>query len=121
MSDDEPGRNPFEDALRGLARDLQRSIDQVSATDWEAFARAGGLDPDRARDWVDQAGTWLRAQMEGAAPARPPATREEDPLRHAGPHPLDVPTAEQGVALAALESGRWTIEPGTEALTSHGD
>jgi hypothetical protein len=31
----------------------------------------------------------------------------------AGPHPLAMPTAEQGAALAALESGRWKIESGT--------
>jgi hypothetical protein len=35
--------------------------------------------------------------------------------RDAEPHPLDVPTREQGVALAALDSGRWTLEPGTTA------
>ena len=34
-------------------------------------------------------------------------------MHHAAPHPLATPTAEQGVALAALESGRWRIESGT--------
>src|SRR3954451_15468338 len=118
MSDEQP-TNPFEDALRAMARDLQRSIDQVSSTDWEALARANGLDPDRAREWIDQAGTWLRGHVDPAAPRTP--ARTGDPLAHAGPHPLDVPTEEQGLALAALESGRWTIEPGTSALTGHGD
>ena len=47
--------------------------------------------------------------------------RWEDPLRGAGPDPLDAPTDEQGRALAALDSGRWTVEPGTSALSSHGD
>ena len=32
-----------------------------------------------------------------------------------------MPTDEQGRALAALDSGRWTVEPGTSALSSHGD
>ena len=32
-----------------------------------------------------------------------------------------MPTAEQGRALAALDSGRWSVEPGTSALASHGD
>jgi len=45
----------------------------------------------------------------------------EDPLRGAGPHPLDLPTEEQGLALAALDSGRWVIEPGTGALSAHGE
>ena len=31
-----------------------------------------------------------------------------------------MPTAEQGIALAALDSGRWTIEPGTTALSVSG-
>lgn len=34
---------------------------------------------------------------------------------------MDPPTEEQGLALAALDSGRWTIEPGTEALGVRGD
>jgi hypothetical protein len=45
----------------------------------------------------------------------------DDPLRHAGPHPLDLPTTEQGAALAALESGRWRVEPGTATLGVHGE
>jgi hypothetical protein len=44
-----------------------------------------------------------------------------DPLRGAAPNALDLPTAEQGQALAALDSGRWTVEPGTEALASGGE
>ena len=46
---------------------------------------------------------------------------DEDPLREAGPHPLDLPTPDQGLALAALDSGRWRLEPGTSALTVRGD
>ena len=38
---------------------------------------------------------------------------DDEPVHHAGPHPLATPTTEQGVALAALESGRWRIESGT--------
>ena len=48
-------------------------------------------------------------------------SRSDDPLRSAGPHPLDLPTDEQGIALAALESRRWMVEPGTDALTARGD
>ncbi|MGP0047489.1 MAG: hypothetical protein ACLPZR_01390, partial [Solirubrobacteraceae bacterium] len=33
----------------------------------------------------------------------------------------DLPTEEQGLALAALASGRWTVEPGTGALAAKGD
>ena len=34
--------------------------------------------------------------------------------------PLDTPTAEQGEALAALDSERWSVEPGSSALSTHG-
>lgn len=34
------------------------------------------------------------------------------------PHPLDMPTEQQARALAALESGRWTVEPGTVVLVT---
>ena len=45
----------------------------------------------------------------------------EDPLSHAAPHPLDLPSDEQGLALTGLDSGRFTVEPGTNRLTAHGD
>ena len=41
--------------------------------------------------------------------------------RGAGPHPLDLPTAEQGVALSALDSGRWTVEPGSNSFSIRGE
>lgn len=63
-----------------------------------------------------------------AVPASPPpstpasAASNEDPTsspRSAGlPHPLDLPTEQQARALAALESGRWTVEPGTVVLVT---
>ena len=74
-------------------------------------ARAASAEGERARRWIDDLGQWLREQ--GGATA--------DPLRHAGPHPLDLPTADQGLALAALDSGRWRVEPGTSALAVHGE
>ncbi|UGS36368.1 hypothetical protein [Capillimicrobium parvum] len=135
---DEPNRNSFEDALRAIAQEVNRGIERLSEVDLDEVARTTGLDPDKAKDWFDSAGTWLRVRIEQVdpssftmpgTPAPAPADDEptaartpgDDPLRGFGPHPLDVPTAEQGVALAALDSGRWTIEPGTSALAVHGD
>jgi hypothetical protein len=40
--------------------------------------------------------------------------------RGSGPHPLDLPTSAQGLALSALDSGRWTVEPGSNLLVGHG-
>jgi hypothetical protein len=58
------------------------------------------------------------ASADHAAQGRP---AREDPLRNAGPHPLDLATADQGLALAALDSGRWRVEPGTSALALKGE
>jgi hypothetical protein len=105
-------------------------MDQV---DLDEIAGSMGVDPSRAKEWMESAGGWLRARADSFADepvppsraARPPApTRgpvREDPLFGAVPHPLDLPTEEQGRALAALDSGRWTVEPGTEALGARGE
>jgi hypothetical protein len=125
MTDEQRNPRSFEEAARDIADELRRSIERASQTDPEEIVRAAGVDPDRVREWVDTASEWLRSQMEGAAdrrdPRRGPAPPSgEDVLRDAEPHPLDTPTHEQGIALAALDSGRWTLEPGTAALSARG-
>ena len=125
MTDDERHPRSFEEAARELADELMRSIERASQADPEEIVRAAGVDPERVREWVDGAGEWLRSQIEGAADGRDPRPGSptpsgEDVLRDAEPHPLDVPTAQQGIALAALDSGRWTLEPGTAALSARG-
>jgi hypothetical protein len=123
MTDERRPRS-FEEAAREIAEEVRRSIERASRADPEEIARAAGVDPDRVREWVETAGEWLQSQFAGAAgrrhPQRGPAPSGEDLLRRAEPHPLDVPTSEQGTALAALDSGRWTLEPGTTALRVRG-
>jgi hypothetical protein len=141
MSEDEPTGDSFEEQLRAIARELGRSVERaVDNIDVDDFAQMFGVDASSAREWMESAGSWLRSHAERfdedfpvrmPGPWRPPAgesptpspnpLRRDDPLRSAGPHPLDLPTDEQGIALAALESGRWMVEPGTDALTSRGD
>ncbi len=127
MCDDDSQRESFDEMLRSFAREVSRSADRMREFDVDEIAGAIGVDPERAREWVDGAGKWLRAQAEGlgegfATSVRPAGVRvDDDPLRHAGPHPLDLPTDDQGLALAALDSGRWTVEPGSNALASHGE
>lgn len=113
--------------MRWIAREVGRSAERMAQVDVDELAGSIGMDPARAKDWVDSAGKWLRAQAESlgddvvsrdAGPADAPL--DEDPLRSAAPHPLDLPTEEQGLALAALGSGRWVVEPGSNALTAHG-
>lgn len=107
----------FEEMLRDIARELSESVQRtISEVDVEGVAETIGVDPDRAREWLDTAFGLLRAQAERFG-ERP----HEDPLRSAQPHALDLPTDEQGLALAALDSGRWTVEPGSRALSGHGD
>jgi len=129
MTDDEGRPRSFEETARAIADEIRRSIERASQADPDELARAIGVDPDRVREWLDNAGEWLSSQLEGAvggpaggANPRPGSETPsgEDLFRGAGPHPLDVPTTEQGTALAALDSGRWTIEPGTTALSASG-
>jgi hypothetical protein len=131
----------LEQLLRAMAQgfndSVERTLDQV---DMDEVATRFGLDPEVAREWVDGATAWMRWRVDSlsddlaarGAGERRPAPRSEpatagtaptvdDPLRSAGPHPLDLPTEDQGVALAALDSGRWTVEPGSNALSAHGE
>jgi len=138
MSEDQPSGDSFEETLRAIARELGRSVERaVDNIDVDEFAQMFGVDAGAAREWVESAGNWLRSHAERLddefpfnmpVPRRPPASERpfpsegsEDPLRSAAPHPLDMPTDEQAIALAALESGRWIVEPGTDALTASGD
>jgi hypothetical protein len=123
MSDDQPF-DRLEETLRAIANEISQSAHKLADGDLDAVAGMTGVQPEQVKRWVDGAGAWLNSQADKMSrPAAEPKPRQttEDPLRGAGPHPLDVPTEEQGIALAALHSGRWTIEPGTSALASHGD
>ena len=127
MSDEEDRPQSFEEALRAIADEVSRGLQNFKTDDLEEVARSYGVDSERAKRFFDNAGEWLRAQTDnlGATPApdapakgAEPAPRWED---GAGPDPLDMPTNDQGRALAALDSGRWSVEPGTSRLTSGAD
>jgi hypothetical protein len=122
MTDDEQQPKSFEEAARELFDEFRESMERYSRADPEDIVRAAGIDPDQVREWVDTAGDWLRSQFEGVGEQRRrPATPDGETIfRDAEPHPLDMPTQEQGTALAALESGRWTLEPGTATLSVSG-
>ncbi|HTX10989.1 MAG TPA: hypothetical protein VME22_20360 [Solirubrobacteraceae bacterium] len=141
MFANDPGGENFEDALRSIAAELgqylERSLENVDLDD---ISDRFGVDSSTAAEWAENAGGWLRALSSGLGeeiarrasgagwsapgPGWPVPGRKADPtdpLGTAGPHPLDQPTDEQGLALAALDSGRWIIEPGADALAAKGE
>jgi len=110
MPDDEPDGRSFEDVARALADEVNRVVERLSAIDVDEIGRAANEEADRARRWIED----LMRSMTQSGDAAPGP--EDAPVHHAAPHPLAMPTDEQGVALAALESGRWKIESGTFAV-----
>jgi hypothetical protein len=128
MHGDDSSDEGFEETLRSIARELARSVEQaMDQIDLDEFGDKLGVDPAAARQWVESASSWVRSQTEmgdeGAFSGRRsrPAAAGEDVLRGAAAHPLDPPTEEQGLALAALDSGRWMVEPGADALAVRGE
>jgi hypothetical protein len=126
--EDDPDRESFEEAVRSIVREVSRSIERVARVDLDDVAEATGVDLARARELAESAIGWLRAQGEGLADDatfRSGGVRStpvnEDPPPRVGPHPLDLPTTEQGRALAAVDSGRVKVEPGSDALAADGD
>jgi len=128
MFEDDGSHESFEDTVRSIVRELSGSIGRIAAVDLDEVSEAIGMDLARARELADSAVGWLRAQAEGLGEdgafwggASRSAPVEDEPLAGAGPHPLDLPTAAQGMALAAVDSGRRTVEPGSDALATDGE
>jgi len=129
MFGNDAGDESFEESLRSIAAELGRYIERsIDSVDLDELADTIGVDAAMAREWMESAGSWLSAHTENlgeevarrARDARPTAARV-DPLGAAAPHPLDQPTDEHGLALAALDSGRWIVEPGADALAAKGE
>jgi hypothetical protein len=128
MSDDDAGHESFEEKLRAIARELSESVERAAGQiDLDEIAEAIGISAERAREFADFAGRWLSGRFEDVPEEPPaqeaqsePAVGEDWLLDSHGPHPLDLPTEEQGLALSALDSGRWKVEPGTNVLIAEG-
>lgn len=131
----------FEDRVRAIADEISRSVQRISDVDMEELSQRYGVDAERARAFADAAGRWLTdhlaagdplfgqeqqagdgdaGQPHRADPERPPEAVHTQPGAGPGPHPLDLATDQQGVALSALDSGRWTVRPGSNQLTGTG-
>jgi hypothetical protein len=127
VSEGDPGRESFEQKLSALAREVGESLERVAGRlDLGEIADSISAGADRVKEWTGSAGQWLNEQAQdpdarrlASVPQAHADTGDSRP-RLAGPHPLDVPTEEQGLALSALDSGRWKVEPGTNELISEG-
>ena len=133
----------FEERLRAIADEISRSVQRISELDLEELSHRYGVDADRARDFADAASQWLNDHLSAGDPLfghvrhsdddsaerplgadldqkGPPEAGQTEPGRGPGPHPLDLPTDQQGVALSALDSGRGTVRPGSNQLAGAG-
>jgi hypothetical protein len=134
----------FEDRLRAMADQINQSVRRMSEVDLEEFAERYGIDAERARAFADAAGQWLSDRVSSDEPLFG-QNRHGDPDNPAhavstgfdaqvaqdagpgqppnkpGPHPLDLPIGRQGLALSALDSGRWTVRPGSNQLVGTGE
>src|ERR1700744_5791966 len=119
----------FEERLRAIADEISKSMQRISEVDMEDLSQRYGVDASSARAFADAAGRWLNdhfppvnADPRGSDTADPVGSHaaETRPDSAPGPHPLDLPTDEQGLALSALDSGRWTVRPGSNQLAGTG-
>ncbi len=131
----------FEARVRAIADQISRSMQRIGDVDLEQVAQDYGLDVDRARTVANAANQWLNDRLsndeplfrEGQAHAHDTGAHGPSPDRgetatqgtdrgsaHAGPHPLDLATGRQGLALSALDSGRWAVRPGSNQMAGTG-
>jgi hypothetical protein len=118
-----PDDDSLEARLRAIAEEISGSLERAfEQLDLSEITERIGMSSERARELADLAGQWLSEQLGGSeaswSPGQPQERLRGDDSRprRDGPHPLDVPTEEQGLALSALDSGRWKVDPGTEEL-----
>jgi hypothetical protein len=118
----------FEKKVRAIATELSRSVERaVKSINLDEIARQIEVGGERFRELADSTGRWIDDRLSDPEAHRVAQARDLEPepaertLPVAGPHPLDVPSDEQGRALSALDSGRWRVEPGTDVLLAGGD
>ena len=120
-----PDDDSLEAKLRAAMQELSGSLEHaVEQFDLSEIAERIGISSERGNELADLAKQWLSQQFGGSeagwgwSSAPPPdhVGGDDSPSLREGPHPLDVPTSEQGLALSALDSGRWKVDPGTDEL-----
>jgi hypothetical protein len=124
-----PDDDSFEQKVRAIANELSQSAERVlKNVDLDEIAQQIELGGERVRDLADATARWLGDRLSdpgahdapGAEDFAPESDRTANESPRVGPHPLDVPSDEQGRALSALDSGRWKVRPGTDELVDAG-
>jgi hypothetical protein len=117
----------FEKKVRAIVTDLSESVEGVvKSIDLDEIARQIEIGGERLREFADVTGRWISDRLsdpEAHHAAQAPDLEPESAARtlpRPGPHPLDLPSDEQGRALSALDSGRCKVEPGTDELVGEG-
>ena len=117
----------FEEKVRALAAQLGESVERaVGSIDLDEIARQIEIGGERLRELAELTERWIGDRLADPEAHHRPQAPDLEPERAAGmlarggPHPLDAPNDEQGRALSALDSGRWTVEPGTDQLVVKG-
>ena len=114
----------FEKRVRAIASELGRSVERaVKSFDLDEIARQVEIGGERFRELADSTGRWISDLVSDREADHAAQVRDVDSrtLPVAGPHPLDLPSDEQGRALSALDSGRWQVAPGTDELVAGDD
>ena len=107
-------------------------MQRISEVDMEELSQRYGVDADRARAFADAARRWLNDHLSAGDPLfghvqhpdddgalrpldadldveGPPEAAQTPPDSGAGPHPLDLPTDQQGLVLSALALDSWSL------------
>lgn len=110
---DTPDGDSLEAKILAIAEEIGGSIERAIANlDLSELGERAGISAERASELAGLAEQWIGRLTH--APSGQPASADRG--SRSGPHPLDLPTEEQGLALSALDSGRWKVDPGTEEL-----
>jgi len=127
VSEGDPGRDAFEQ-LRAIAREVGKSVERLTGDlDLNQIADRIETGGERLKELAELAGRQLSEQFQdqdartAARAGQGRVGAGEGRSLRVGPHPLDMPTDEQGLVLSALESGRWKVKPGTDQLISAGE
>lgn len=123
MNEDDPHHESLEAKLREMARQVGRSMERaMEGVDLDELADRIDVESERLKEMVEFASRWLgeQAATDSAASSeaepQPAASTARGRPRRTGPHPLDIPSEDQGRALSGLSSGRWAVQAGTSVL-----